>query len=49
MLSIGMVLVKKYIASYIQENYGKAVLAVYIATKNVLPTLHYYQDGVLLF
>ena len=30
--------------SYSQQ--GKVVLAIYIAAKDVLPALHYYQDGV---
>ena len=31
----------------IKEDKGKAVLAVYIAAKDVLPVLHNYQDGAL--
>jgi len=38
MSSIGMALVAKCVA---KEDYGKAILAVYMAAKGILPALNY--------
>ena len=49
MSSIGVALVTECVSSYNQRRLKliKAVLSIYIAAKDVLPTLHYQQDRVL--
>ena len=41
MPSIGVALVMKCVAVTAKEDLGKAVLAVYVAIKDILPALHY--------